>query len=243
MHQQTNMKKSLFLSLLTLVAFSVMAQKTINDANAELRSVGSFTGVAVSGGIDIYLSAGDEAVAVSAGNPEHTSRILTEVKDGVLKIWYDSKGININIGDAKRRRAYVSYKTLKTLSASGGSDVAIDGVLTTPELRLDLSGGSDFKGKVDVENLRVTQSGGCDVHIAGKATTLTVDASSGSDFNGYDLVTEICNLQASGGCDIEITANKELSARASGASDIHYKGQPNVKEAKASGASSVKSRS
>jgi hypothetical protein len=70
-----------------------------------------------------------------------------------------------------------------------------------------------------------------------------VDASGGSDFKGYDLVAEVCELEASGASDIEITANREISARASGASDILYRGKPAVKEAKSSGASSVRSRS
>lgn len=237
--------KKLLLSfcLLCLTALS-FAQKVINDPNVEVRKVGSFSGVSVSGGIDLYLSYGDEAVAVSASKPEIRDRIKTEIENGVLKIGFESKsGININWNSDRKLKAYVSYKTLNSLTASGGSDVLLDGTIKTSELRLKLSGGSDFKGKVEAENLRVDQSGGSDVHIAGKATTLSVDASGGSDFNGYDLVTEICSLEASGGSDIEITANKELSARANGASDIHYKGQPNVKEAKASGASSVKARS
>jgi hypothetical protein len=238
------MKKLFFSFCLLCLTGLAFAQKVINDPNVEARKVGTFSGVSVSGGIDLYLSYGDEAVAVSASKPELRERIKTEIQNGVLKIWFDSKsGITVNWNDNKKLKAYVSYKTLNTLSASGGSDVMPDDVIKTAELRLKLSGGCDFKGKVDVENLRVDQSGGSDVHISGKATTLSVEASGGSDFNGYDLVTEICSLEASGGCDIEITANKELSARATGASDIHYKGRPNVKEAKASGASSVKSRS
>lgn len=238
------MKKLFFLSALALITFFASAQKVINDPNAQVRNVQSFTGISVSGGIDLYLSAGNEAVAVSGAKPEYIDRIKTEVEGGVLKIWFETKsGININWNSDRKLKAYVSYKTLQSLAASGGSDVFVDGSIKSGELRMNLSGGSDFKGRVEVENLRVNQSGGSDVHIAGKATTLSVDASGGSDFNGYDLITEICNLDASGGSDIEITANKELSAHATGASDIHYKGQPAVKEAKASGASSVKARS
>jgi len=238
------MKKLFILSFLTFIGWAASAQKVINDPNIEVRKVGSFTGVSVSGGIDLYISYGDEAVAVSASKPELRDRIRTEVVNGVLNIRFDTKSsININWNENRKLKAYVSYKTLNNLSAAGGSDVLPDGVIKSTELRLSLSGGSDFKGKVDIENLRVEQCGGSDVHIAGKATTLSVEASGGSDFNGYDLITEVCNLEASGGSDIEVTANKELSAQAHGASDIYYKGKANVKEARASGASSVKARS
>ncbi|HEX8314178.1 MAG TPA: head GIN domain-containing protein [Flavisolibacter sp.] len=239
------MKKLFFIVCLLSIAALGHAQKVINDPNVEARNIsGSFTGVSVSDGIDLYISYGDEAVAVSASRPEHRERIRTEIKNGVLKIWYESKsGININFNDDRKMKAYVSYKTLNTLGGSGGSDILVDGTIKTNELRVNISGGSDFKGRVETENLRVNQSGGSDISISGRAATLTVDASGGSDFNGFDLVTEICDLEASGGSDIEITANKELSAHASGASDIHYKGKPNVKQAKASGASEVKARS
>lgn len=238
------MKKLFSIVALLCLSLLVQAQKVINDPNVEVRTVaGSFNGVSVSGGIDLYLSQGTETVAVSASKPEHRERIKTEIKNGVLKIWYEAKsGININFNDDRKLRAYISYKTLQSLNASGGSDVSVDGTIQSGELRLGLSGGSDFKGKVEVENLRVNQSGGSDITITGRANTLSVEASGGSDFNGFDLITEICSLEATGGSDIEITANKELSAQASGASDIHYKGKPNVKQAKASGASEVKAR-
>ncbi len=235
--------KKLFSLLCLLYAVNFAnAQKTINDPNAEARKVSSFSGIDVSGGIDLYVSAGDEAVAVSASKPEYRDRIKTEVENGILKIWYDSK-LGISINGNKNLKAYVSYKTLKSLEASGGSDVNVDGSIVTNDFSLHVSGGSDFNGAVSVSKLNVRQSGGSDVKISGKATNLDVEASGGSDFKGYDLIADVCALQASGASDIEITANREISARASGASDIHYKGTPTVKEARASGASSVKSRS
>lgn len=236
------MKQLFFLLYLLPGSLLLPAQKVINDPNAEVRSIGPFTGIDVSGGIDLYLSTGSEALAVSAAKPEYRERIRTEVENGILKIWYDSK-TGINISSDKRLKVYVSYTTLHSLEASGGSDVRVDGTIASEELVLRISGGSDFSGKVEAAKLIVRQSGGSDVHISGKATSLAVDASGGSDFKGYGLVAEVCDLEASGACDIEVTASKVLSARASGASDISYKGSPTVKEAKSSGASSVKSRS
>lgn len=236
------MKKLCFLFCLLCLLAGVRAQKIINDPNAEVRNVRSFTGIDVSGGIDLYISAGDEAVAVSASKPEYRDRIKTEVENGILKIWHDSKW-GVSISGNKNLRAYVSYKTLKSLGASGGSDIMVDGVINGSDLAIRVSGGSDFKGAVTVSTLTVRQSGGSDVRIAGKATTIDVDVSGGSDFKGYELMVDVCSLEASGGSDIEITANRELSANASGASDIRYKGKPVVKDARASGASSVKARS
>ncbi|MDB5205760.1 MAG: hypothetical protein JWR72_835 [Flavisolibacter sp.] len=237
------MKKYFSFFLLLLIASFAYSQKIINDANAEARTIGSFSGISVSSGIDLFLSPGNEALAISASKPEHKERIKTEIKDGILKIWYDGKGFSISMNGDRRLKAYVSYKTLKSLEASGGSDVMIDGSIKATDFTLVLSGGSDFKGAIDASTLTVKQSGGSDINISGKATNVVIDASGGSDFDGYDLVTEICDIEASGGSDVQITANRELTAKASGASDINYKGTPAVKEVKASGASSVKAKS
>jgi hypothetical protein len=235
------MKKLFSMIMLLCFVLVAQAQKVINDPNVEVRKIGAFTGISVSGGIDIYISSGDEAVAVSASKPEYRDRIRAEVENGILKIWYDSK-TGISFSGNKNLKAYVSYKVLKSLEASAGSDVTVDGTIRENTLVLRVSGGSDFKGAVDVSTLKARLSGGSDIRISGKAVTISVDASGGSDFKGYDLVAENCDLEASGACDIEITANREISARASGASDIHYKGKPTIKEAKASGASSVSGR-
>lgn len=236
------MKKFSALLFLLITASVACAQKIINDPNAEVRKVAPFSGIKVSGGIDVYVSAGDEAIAVSASKQEHKDRIRTEVENGVLKIWYDgSQGMNIR--GAKNLKAYVSYKTIKSLEVSGGSDINVDGTITTNDLSLRASGGSDFRGSVNTSNLTVRLSGGSDVHISGRASALVVDASGGSDFKGYDLQAEVCDLEASGASDIELTATKELSARASGASDIRYRGTPSVKEARSSQASSVSAKS
>ncbi len=236
------MKKVLFASVLLLFFSAVEAQKVINDPNVQVRTAQSFHGISVAGGIDLYVSYGDEAVAVSASRPEFRDRIKTEVENGILKINYDHKN-GVNISGEKKLRAYVSYKTLNSLAAFGGSDITVDGTIKTSSLKINISGGSDFTGKVDVNELVVNQSGGADVKISGTATKASVDAMGGSDFSGYGLTTEVCDIEASGGCDVEITASKELSAKATGASDISYKGKPALKEVKASGASSVSAKS
>jgi hypothetical protein len=234
------MKKiMLFVLLISLPAAWAGAQKTMNDANAEKRNVSGYHAISVSGGIDLYLSPGSEAVAVSASETKFRDRIRTEVVDGVLKIWYDyDKAFHLDIN--RRMKAYVSFKSLDKLNASGGSDVSVDGSISGNSLALTLSGGYDFQGKVELSDLKVVANGGSDVNISGTAKNLDIDASGGSDFKGYELTTDVCNIGASGGSDVYITVNKELSAESSGGSDVFYKGNGTVKEMRSSGSSGIK---
>jgi hypothetical protein len=225
--------KKLFVTV-GLLAFNVFtyAQQIINDPNAEKRTVTGFHSIDVSGGIDVYLSQGQEAVAVSAADAKSREKIKTEVKNGVLKIWYEhNSNMRLDWGNRKLK-AYVSFKNLDMLKASGGSDIKVAGTVSVPDLSLDMSGGSDFEGKINLDELRVDASGGSDVNISGSAKNLHIDASGGSDFKGYELATDNCTVDASGGSDVYITVNKELTAESSGGSDIYYKGNGVIKNLK-----------
>ncbi len=233
------MKTFKFLLLLGAVVFinKSQAQKTVYDANAQVRNVGSFTGISVSSAIDLYISMGSEdAVAVSGSDKTYTDAITTEVRDGMLYIGYKSGGVNWG---AKSMKAYVSIKNINRLVASGASDVYVDGSLKGTDLSIELSGASDFKGAINTQNLRLEASGSSDFTISGTATNAKISVSGSSDIKGFDLVTENCNIRASGSSDVNITVSKQLKPEASGSSDINYQRDPTVKDVKSSGSSDV----
>lgn len=235
------MKKVMFVLIFAMALIKVSAQKTIiNDANAQARTVGSFHAIEVSNSIDLYLSQGnEEAVAVSANDSKYRDRIKTEVSNGVLKIYMEKEnGFSWTSGNHKLK-AYVSCKMLDKLSASGSSDVYVDGSLTGDNLAIQLTGSSDFKGTVKVNELSLDQRGSSDATISGQANNVTINISGSSDVRGYGLVVDNCTAQASGSSDLNITVNKELNAHASGSSDIYYKGAAVIKDLHSSGSSTV----
>lgn len=235
------MKNTLLLAAFTMVGLLAFSQNNsvIDDKNAEKRNVTGFHAIQISGGIDLYFSQGDDAVAVSAANTSDRDRIQTEVSNGVLKIYMKNDGLHWNMRGDRKLKAYVSSKVLDGLGASGGSDVYLKDVVKGEKLNMNLSGGSDMRGKIDMGNLSVTQSGGSDSYITGTASKLSVNASGGSDFHGFDLSAEECDIDASGGSDVHITANKGLSINASGGSDVNYKGSAVIRDQHSSGSSSI----
>lgn len=240
------MKKIFPLLLLATAGLVANAQtpSVVNDKNAEARTVGSFHAVKIASGIDLYISQGNEdAVAVSANEIKYRDYIKTEVVNGVLKIYYDA-GSNIHINwNNRSMKAYVTIKNIDALEASGGSDVYIQGALHASSLNMQASGGSDLYGELQVTTLSIDISGGSDAKLTGKTTTLSVEASGGSDFHGYDLNADNCTVDASGGSDMYITVSKELNIKASGGSDVSYKGSPVIKEMNVSGSSDVSKKS
>ena len=219
--------KHLFICLLTIISVTAFAQdNTVNDSNAEKRTLASgFTSITVSDGVDIYLTQGnEEAIAVSASDPKYMEHFKTEVENGNLKIYYDSKGLKWMGSDKRKLKAYVSFKTLQKLNASSGASVNMKSTLTSDKLECSFSSGATFTGKVAVEQLSLSQSSGSSVDITGKTGRLQVEANSGAIFKGYDLETDFCNAKATSGGGVRINVNKELNAKANSGGGIHYKG-------------------
>lgn len=231
------MKKLSLLVVFLIAGFVISAQK-FNDPNAEIRTARSFHGINVSSAFDVYLSQGnDEAVAVSASAASDRAKIKVEVKDGILIIGFD-KSAKWTTGN-KKLKAYISFKQINKITVSGACDVNIAGVLKSERLTVNQSGACDLKGTLDVEKMDVVLSGASDMNVTGKVSRMKIELSGASDFKGFEMKTEVCDVDASGASDVKITVNKELNANASGASDIKFKGEGEVKTKKTSGAASV----
>ncbi|MDQ2719528.1 MAG: DUF2807 domain-containing protein, partial [Bacteroidota bacterium] len=89
--------KYIFVILLAIFSTKSYSQTIINDKNVEARNVSSFSGIRVSGGIDVYLSQSDDyALAVSASQDKFRDNIKTEINNGVLDISYSGGSLRYN---------------------------------------------------------------------------------------------------------------------------------------------------
>lgn len=229
------MKKTfLFILLFTGLFSTSFAQKTINDPNAEKRSVGTFHGIDVATGIELTLTKGTtEEVAVSASGVEFRDKIITEVVNGVLKIHYETKTGAINKrNENKELKAYVSYKSLDLLHVTTGADVKIEGVLEATKLDLKANTGGLVKGDINIGTLTVDQNTGSKVTLTGKVDKLEAEGDTGSKFMGEDLITTTCSVEMSTGAGIYISVDKELNVKANTGGYIKYKGNAGIREIK-----------
>lgn len=265
------MKKILFALLLlanfTLANFTLNAQEKtsiVYDDNAQLRKVPSFTSISVSSAIDLYLTQSNKnEVAVSASNEEIREHIITEVVGGTLIIRLGENGTWFSWkkwGNYKTK-AYVSIKDIDALTSSGASNVHLVNTIESPKMRIKLSGASDFKGNIKAGVLMYSLSGASDykgdiiansididgsgastIELTGSVDDLAVEVSGASDAKLYNLTAKGAILKASGASHVNANVTEILRAKSSGASDINYKGNPNVKESNTSGASNIRHR-
>ncbi|GAC1438765.1 MAG: hypothetical protein NVSMB63_02980 [Sediminibacterium sp.] len=227
-----------------LVVFSQAGKNLVHDPNASVRKVNGFDGVEVSGAIDLYLSQGNEdAVAVSAGSEEVAGRMQTEIRGSTLHIYFDGKGLGWKNWGNNKMKAYVTFKNLRFIEASGACNVKATEPFKAHELFIQMSGASDFNGEVTASDLRLEASGASKISIAGSAGKAAIEVNGASEVKGYGLKTDMARMNASGASGIRITVNKEMSVSASGGSAIYYKGSGLIRDISTGGGATIKRRS
>ncbi len=228
--------------LISLIAFNfftyqfLQAQFIKGDGNVikSNRNISSFKSIEVEDGIDLYISQGSkESLLVEADQNLH-QYIQTEIKGDNLRI-YLSKGVR----KANSLKIKLTILDIKGLSASGGSDVYTQGNLKLNDLSVICSGGSDIRLEIETRELKFKASGGSDGFIKGIAKVFKAKASGGSDIKASSLEAGTCEIEVTGGSDAEIHATGELLVRATGGSDVSYKGKPSKIDSNMSGGSSL----
>jgi hypothetical protein len=236
------MQKIILTLFVFLLCARLDAQNLVYDENAQVRKVGNFHGVSVGSGIRLYLSQGKEqAVAVSADDSKTIEKIVTEVRDGILRIRVEGKLWGGWHGDHKLK-AYVTVTQLDYLGVSGGSIAKLADQIVVGDLTADFSGGSIVEGTLKGNSFKVDLSGGSIATLNGSFNNVSIEASGGSIFKDFGFAADVCNVEASGGSILSVTVNKELKADASGGSIINYKGSGVITSVDASGGSSIKKK-
>ena len=233
------------LSFLTVLVLSIglNAQKTINDPNAQVRSVSGYHGVSVSGSIELFLTQGnEESIVISADDTNLRDKVITEVDDGILRIYLErnKNKIQIDWPNQKRIRAYVSVKDIDYLSSSGSGKLHIEGSIKTDKLKVDISGSGNLEGAVATKEFSLGISGSADADLSGTAGKSEFHISGSGSIKSYDFSTEYCNASISGSGNVKVTVTKELSAHISGSGNVMIKGDGMIRDYSASGSGKFK---
>ncbi|MBC7867139.1 MAG: DUF2807 domain-containing protein [Gloeobacteraceae cyanobacterium ES-bin-316] len=233
--------------LLLCTSFSVTAQTTkeYNDARAKIRTIsGTFNSISVSSGVQLYLTQANEtALATSVSDDKYEDRFKTEVVNGVLKIYYDNKGITSSNDKNRKLKAYLSVKDINAISGSAGASVRLSGAFNLPSLSINFSSGSIFTGELKVASLQANASSGANISTSGTADKTEISLTSGALFKGFDLVSQYCSAKANSGAVIRIEVQKELKASANSGAVISYEGDPQVNRGSINSGGTVKKAS
>ncbi len=206
----------------------------VNSSDIVDRHLSGFNAINLAGPFDIYLTQGNtESVKVEAPS-DMMSHILTEVNNGVLKVY--SKHETFNWGNLFRHKKiviYVTAKDLNSINISGSGDIHFREGITANFLKLNISGSGDMTGKIEVKQLESSITGSGDMSLSGRANSAIVKIVGSGDYTARDLTTASTAVRVSGSGDAYIYASEKVDAAVNGSGDIHYSGNPkNVSKSK-----------
>jgi hypothetical protein len=146
---------------------------------------------------------------------------------------------NTNVRNATLK-AVVTVPELTAFELSGASKGRLDACRSTKPLDIEVSGASHLEGDVESGDMRLEVSGASHAQLKGSGGNLHVNASGASHADLREFQVKDVNVDASGASHATIHPSGKLIASASGASTVHYAGQPANVDSHTSGASSVK---
>ena len=196
-----------------------------------------FTKIKVSTGLDLYISQGSKNQITVEADENLQDIILTEVKDGVLRIYSEK-----NIWRAKARKVYVTVETLEELTATSGSDAYTKETLKVNDLKISATSGADIHITVDANTIETSATSGSDIEVSGVANNHISKATSGASIDAYELRSKNATVKATSGGDINIYASESIDAKATSGGDIDFKGNPKKVDKKSSSGGSVSAK-
>jgi hypothetical protein len=204
----------------------------------ETRDISGFTGVHVSSGIDVYLSQGNSFEVRVEADENLQEVILTEVEGSSLVVKTD----RVNIRNAKSKKVHVTLPELETLKISSAGDCVGQTPFDCEDLRISISSAGDLKLEVEADRIDLDISSSGDAELAGSADEFDVTLSSAGDLNAYDLIARKVDVNVSSAGDARVHATDEISATASSAGNIYYKGDARMVRSNSSSAGSISHR-
>lgn len=222
------------------------SDNTSSYLNGDSRNVGEFSKIDASVGVIVnYKQDNNRSVKVIA-DADKLKYVITEVEDGVLKIYIDNKGQrNVRF---KNLSINVSSPHLKGIKTSSGSIfTAVDTVMDN-SLDIEAEAGSVIKGKFDIKQaaavnvnsgsvlkaelnaskLALDISSGANVNLSGQATSAVIDVNSGSFCKADDLKIGTAVAESTSGASLSLFVTDKLKVSVSSGAAVKLKGNPEL---------------
>lgn len=193
------------------------------------------TSVVAEANFVVRLSTGGPAKAVVRMDDNLIDRVDTTVTGNQLHL-----GIKpgMSVRDATLS-ADLAVGQLDRLATSGASQVILTSGVASPALQLVVNGSSSITGAIRIDQVQAIISGASTLTLSGQAQNLWFSATGASRLPLADLTVRRLDATLSGASHAVATVSDTLAAQVTGASILHYRGNPTITRSQISGMSSV----
>lgn len=192
------------------------------NVSKQTRNVGTnFTKIDANRGLNVIIEQSDSFFVEVETDENLQSHITTKIENETLIITTDE-----NIYDATAKNVRVKMPALSDLESSSGVSVKTNGVFTGTEIDIKTSSGSENNLNIEFDKIACQSTSGSTLNIKGKALCLTTRSSSGSTFDGSELIANEIDSESSSGSSTKVNPIISLIGKASSGSSIKYSNSP-----------------
>ncbi|MFZ4476112.1 MAG: head GIN domain-containing protein [Saprospiraceae bacterium] len=208
------------------------------SVRSENRTLGAFHAVEANFSGDVEVSMADQNAVTIETHENLLPHLKTEVKDGVLHIYFDT-----NVSYIKDLKVRISTTTLDALTLGGSGSIRTMTALKLEQLKLKISGSGDIDAaQLEITNLGTEITGSGTIKVGGKTNEFKAIVSGSGDIIADQLNSGSCSAAVTGSGEIDCgLVQQTLDAEVTGSGDIRYGGTPRT-NVDITGSGSVKAK-
>ena len=186
------------------------------------RNVANFTKISASSNVQVKLIKADQQSISFKMLSGDEKNLITEVKNGRLKV--KIKSGMLNWGNKSKAAVKVYYTELTDIDVSAGASVKAEDLIYATNMDVEVSSGAIADLEIQATNLEADASSGARLILEGSSKGGNFEVSSGANIDASNMVCDNVSADASSGGHLEVHANKKLNAEASSGGSIRYLG-------------------
>lgn len=200
-------------------------------------SLSNFDRVELNNAFFVTIKKANVSKISAKGSGDDLDDLEVVVTNGKLDIRYDDR-IRIKKPQRYKMEIEISTPNLIELEGKSASDTEISGFEMFTNFTAKISGASVLRLKKSVKNLTASVGGASKLILPLSVTKIDAEITGASSLDAFDSNSLEAYLELSGASRAELSVSKTLTIKASGASKVSYKGNPEIKQ-DLSGASKV----
>ncbi len=221
--------KKLLLTLLILNSTTIFAQSWWNSKKVkgngnlitEKRNVGSFDEVSLSGSFDVILVSGKEGKITLEGEENILPYIITEVKNGTLKIKVKR---NTNIKTRRKLTVTVPFEDIDGVALGGSGSIIAKNTIKGNNVSFSVGGSGSIKAPVNAKKIKASIGGSGNIDLKGNGKELKCSIAGSGNVRAYNLDVNTLSVSVAGSGDVEATVSERIKASIAGSGSVYYKG-------------------
>ena len=217
---------------------AVMLLMTPALAETRTLELPAFTRIEVSGGLEVTVEQGPQAVLISADKPDDLDELETDVHKGLLRVGREWNVLNPITKAAVRLKIVTPEPTL--VFARDASSIYATHIVGD---RLEFHAAEHstlIVLNVRARDLTLSSRDGSDLIVRGVCNSGTVFGDSGGSIDAAGLYCADVYVSAKEGANLDVRASISVDGRAEGNSSIEIGGSPGSQKLSASGGSLIR---